>query len=128
MAGPGSSRCRFLKVEDRNGKVLYQHKQVQGKRVLDEGVAFLINHILSDNSARSITFGANSFLNMGGRPVAVKTGTTNDQRDNWAIGWSNSAIVGVWVGNNDNSPMKAVASGASGASPDLAQADPGSTD
>jgi membrane peptidoglycan carboxypeptidase len=85
--------------------------------VLDEKVAFLINDMLSDNNARLLTFGANSLLNMGGRPVAVKTGTTNDRRDNWAIGWSPTTIVGVWVGNNDNSPMKSVASGVSGASP-----------
>lgn len=107
----------ILKVEDRDGKVLFEHKQVQGKRVLEEGVAFLINHVLTDNNARLLTFGANSYLNMGGRPVAVKTGTTNDRRDNWTVGWSNSAMVGVWVGNNDNSPMKSVASGVSGASP-----------
>lgn len=107
----------ILKVTDRNGKALYEHKPIQGKRVLDEGVAFLINHVLTDNNARLLTFGANSYLNMGGRPVAVKTGTTNDKRDNWTIGWSNSVMVGVWVGNNDNAPMKNVASGVTGASP-----------
>jgi 1A family penicillin-binding protein len=107
----------ILKVEDRDGKLLYQHKETQGKRVLEEGVAFLINHVLTDNNARLMTFGANSYLNMGGRPVAVKTGTTNDRRDNWTIGWSNSGMVGVWVGNNDNSPMKSVTSGITGASP-----------
>jgi len=107
----------ILKVEDKDGKVLFEHKDVKGKRALNEGVTYLINHVLSDNNARLLTFGANSYLNMGGRPIAVKTGTTNDKRDNWAVGWSRSAAVGVWVGNNDNSPMKQVASGVSGASP-----------
>jgi membrane carboxypeptidase/penicillin-binding protein len=107
----------ILKVEDRDGKVLYEHKPVNGKRVIGEEVAFLINHILSDNNARLLTFGANSYLNMGGRAVAVKTGTTNDKRDNWTVGWSETGMVGVWVGNNDNSPMKQVASGVTGASP-----------
>jgi 1A family penicillin-binding protein len=107
----------ILKVADRDGNVLYEHKQTQSKRVLDEGVTFLINHMLTDNNARLLTFGANSYLNMSGRPVAVKTGTTNDRRDNWTIGWSNTAMVGVWVGNNDNKPMKNVTSGVTGASP-----------
>jgi membrane carboxypeptidase/penicillin-binding protein PbpC len=72
---------------------------------------------LSDNNARSDVFGVRSLLNVSGRAVAVKTGTTNDQRDNWAIGWTPQIVVGAWVGNNDNSPMKKVASGVSGATP-----------
>jgi penicillin-binding protein 1C len=107
----------ILKVEDRNGKVLFEHKPVPGKRVIQEEHTFLINHVLSDNNARLLTFGANSLLNIGGGRVAVKTGTTNDRRDNWTIGWSRGGIVGVWVGNNDNSAMKSVASGTTGASP-----------
>ncbi len=107
----------ILRVADSNGKVLFQHHQVKGRQVVSPQEAFLINNILSDNSARLLTFGVNSLLNMGTRPVAVKTGTTNDRRDNWAIGWSRSVVVGAWVGNNDNAPMKEVASGVSGASP-----------
>lgn len=107
----------ILKVEDRNGKVLFEHKAPGKKQVMDEKVAFLINNVLSDNNARLITFGANSLINIRGANVAVKTGTTNDMRDNWAVGWTKEVVVGVWVGNNDNSPMKAVASGVSGASP-----------
>lgn len=107
----------ILKVEDRNGKVLYEHKAVSGKRVLAEDDTFLINHILTDNNARLLTFGANSYLNFGNKAIAVKTGTTNDKKDNWTIGWSRGAMVGVWVGNNDNSSMKNVASGVTGASP-----------
>lgn len=107
----------ILKVEDRNGKVIYEHKQVKPEQVLDEKIAFLISSMLSDNNARLLTFGPNSYLNLGSRAVAVKTGTTNDLRDNWTVGWSSDLIVGVWVGNNDNSPMKNVASGVSGAAP-----------
>lgn len=106
----------ILKVE-KDGRVIYEAKQVKKHRVLTEEVAFLINHVLYDNNARLLTFGANSYLNMNGRSIAVKTGTTNDKRDNWTVGWSTNAVVGVWVGNNDNSPMKEVASGVTGASP-----------
>lgn len=106
-----------LEVQDMQGNVLYKHRDVQGKRVLEPELAFLMNSILSDDGARSGAFGRNSQLNVQNRPIAVKTGTTNDQRDNWTIGWSRSTIVGVWVGNNDNSPMTKVASGVTGASP-----------
>ncbi|MFZ2199242.1 MAG: transglycosylase domain-containing protein [Microgenomates group bacterium] len=106
----------ILKVT-KDGRTLYEAKQAQKQRVLTPEVSFLINNVLSDNNARLMTFGSNSFLNMSGKPIAVKTGTTNDKRDNWTIGWSTSSVVGVWVGNNDNSAMKEVASGVTGASP-----------
>jgi len=106
----------ILKVE-KDGRTIYEAKQAKKQRVLTEEVAFLINHVLYDNNARLLTFGANSYLNMSGKSIAVKTGTTNDKRDNWTIGWSSGAVVGVWVGNNDNSAMKEVASGVTGASP-----------
>lgn len=107
----------ILKVEDNNGKILEEIKPKKGKKVLDPQEAYLISDILSDNSARADTFGTNSLLNIPGRQVAVKTGTTNDKRDNWTIGGTPQRAVGVWVGNNDNSPMLNVASGVSGASP-----------
>lgn len=107
----------ILDVRDPQGKTLFEYRQTRGRQVLTPQETFLVNHILSDNDARLLTFGVNSLLNMGSRPVAVKTGTTNDRKDNWAVGWSRSVIVGAWVGNNDNSPMKQVASGVSGASP-----------
>ncbi len=108
----------ILKVTDNNGKVLYEKKQVEGKRVLTEEVAFLISHILLDNSARASAFGTRSALNIAGKNVSVKTGTTDEKRDNWTIGYTPSYVVGVWVGNNDNTPMNpAIASGITGASP-----------
>lgn len=111
------SPVAILEVKDQKGKTLDKHKSIPGKRVLTEEEAFLINNILSDNEARLITFGPNSLLNITSRSVAVKTGTTDDMKDNWTIGWTPGKIVGVWVGNNDNTSMKAVASGTSGASP-----------
>ncbi len=107
----------ILKVEDHNGKVLEENKPQKTSRVLTEEQAFLIADILSDNKARTEVFGPNSLLNITNRQISVKTGTTNDRRDNWAIGGNSQAVAGVWVGNNDNSPMLAVSSGVSGASP-----------
>lgn len=107
----------ILKVEDRNGRILEEYKPVDLKQVITAQEAFLISNILSDNQARSMTFGAVSGLIIPNYQVAVKTGTTNDKRDNWAIGWTPNLLSVVWVGNNDNSPMGRVASGVSGATP-----------
>jgi membrane carboxypeptidase/penicillin-binding protein len=80
--------------------------------------AYLVSHILLDNNARSAAFGPSSYLVVKNHPeVSVKTGTTNDRRDNWTIGYNPSRLVAVWVGNNDNTPMSYVASGITGASP-----------
>jgi len=106
----------LLKIEDKDGHVLFEHRQVEGRQVIKPEEAFLINNILSDNTARLLAFGANSLLNTN-KPIAVKTGTTNLQKDNWTIGWSQEVMVGVWVGNNDNTSMTQVASGITGASP-----------
>lgn len=115
--GLKTSPAAILKVEDQKGKVIEENKFIKGKRVLNPEETYLINDILSDNNARLITFGANSLLNISTRRIAVKTGTTDDMKDNWTIGWDPKYIIGVWVGNNDNSSMKQVASGTSGASP-----------
>ena len=93
-------------------------KELEGDRVLTSDVTFLISHILHDNNARSAAFGESSFLNVRGHPeVSVKTGTTNDRRDNWTIGYTEFIMVVSWVGNNDNTPMSGAVSGVSGASP-----------
>lgn len=106
----------ILKVEDKDGKKLFEHRHVEGRSVIKPEEAFLINHVLSDNNARLLAFGANSLLNTG-KAIAVKTGTTNEQKDNWAVGWSQEIMVGSWVGNNNNQSMTRVASGVTGASP-----------
>lgn len=108
----------ILEIKDYKGKTLYKKKDPPEKQVVSPEATFLISHILSDNVARTDAFGPNSYLNIPGKTVAVKTGTTNDKRDNWTIGYTNDVTVGVWVGNNDNSPMdQKIASGVTGASP-----------
>lgn len=110
----------ILKVEDWRGKVLQEtdFEENEGDRILTPEVSFIISHILHDNNARSAAFGERSFLNVAGHPeVSVKTGTTNDRRDNWTIGYSKHAVVVTWVGNNDYTPMGGAVSGVSGASP-----------
>jgi len=94
-----------LKVEDINGNVL-EEASPSGREVLPRNTALTISDILSDNVARTPTFGANSSLNIPGRDVAVKTGTTNNNKDAWTVGYTPSIVVGVWAGNNDNKPMK----------------------
>lgn len=107
----------ILKVEDKDGRVLEEFKQTDGKKVMTEQEAFIISNILSDNSARELTFGTSNYLQISGYQVAAKTGTTNDKKDNWTIGWTPNLLTAVWVGNNDSSPMGNVVSGVSGASP-----------
>ena len=107
----------ILEVKDSTGKILEKNLQGQETPVLNPGVAFLLTNILSDNSARTPAFGPASQLFIPNRSVAVKTGTTQNLRDNWTIGYTPSRLVAVWVGNNDNSPMSWVASGVTGASP-----------
>lgn len=92
-------------------------KMVEKEKIIEKDYAFIINWALSDDLARAPAFGLNSKLQIPGKTVAVKTGTTNNLRDNWCIGWTPSYLVAVWVGNNDNSPMSKVASGISGATP-----------
>jgi membrane peptidoglycan carboxypeptidase len=111
----------ILKIVDSHGKTLDDYNPppspIFGKKVLPEGVAFIISDILADNNARLIEFGANSELKITGQTVSVKTGTTNDFRDNWTIGYTPDYVVSTWVGNNDNTPMSNIASGITGAAP-----------
>jgi len=107
----------ILKVSDKDGNVLEEFRPLPGKRVISQQEAFIISNILADNSARLLTFSENNLLKIPDRQVAAKTGTTNDKRDNWTIGWTPQVIVGTWVGNNNNSTMKSLVSGVSGAAP-----------
>lgn len=108
----------ILRVTDIKGKELYKAKPSDGVKVLSADIAFVISHILLDNSARSEAFGPSSYLVVPGKTVSVKTGTTDEKRDNWTVGYTPSYVVGVWVGNSDNSPMNPIiASGVTGASP-----------
>lgn len=106
----------ILSITDAHGKQLYQYDAPQlSRRLIDERIAYIISDILSDNTARIPAFGENSPLNLG-FPAAAKTGTTTDFRDNWLLGYTPDLVVGVWVGNADNAPMRDV-SGISGAGP-----------
>ena len=113
----------ILSVKNYKGNTLYTNPcthevtPCKGIRTLDPRIAYQITDILSDNNARAAAFGFNSVLNIPKQQVAVKTGTTNSLRDNWTFGYTNTRLVSTWVGNNDNTPMSAVASGITGASP-----------
>ncbi len=113
----------ILEVKDSRGEVLYQNscalegKLCPSKRTLSSKVAYQITDILSDNRARTPAFGPRSVLVIPGQQVAVKTGTTNNLKDNWTVGYTSDRVVAVWVGNNDGRPMSYVASGVTGASP-----------
>ena len=114
-----------LDIKDYKNKVYYHAsctdfsiEKCPTEQVLDPRVAFQIIDILRDNNARTPAFGSNSMLVIRDHPeVAVKTGTSNDLRDNLTVGFNQDYLTAVWVGNNDNSPMSRVASGVTGASP-----------
>jgi membrane peptidoglycan carboxypeptidase len=95
----------ILSVEDMNGTILERYTPNE-QYVLDTNVARQISDVLSDNVARAPAFGDSSYLNFPERDVAVKTGTTNDYRDAWIVGYIPQLAVGAWAGNNDNSPME----------------------
>lgn len=104
----------ILKITDNFGRDI-EPARPQPQRVLREEHAYLMTHILADNEARTPAFGPNSPLRLS-RPAAAKTGTTNDYRDDWTIGYTPDIVTGVWVGNADNTPMQGV-SGLTGAAP-----------
>ncbi len=104
----------ILSITDSFGRVI-EPARPQSRPVLRPEHAYLITSILADNEARSLTFGPNSALNLS-RPAAAKTGTTNDYKDNWTMGFTPDIVTGVWVGNADNTPMINV-SGLAGAGP-----------
>jgi 1A family penicillin-binding protein len=95
----------ILRVEDASGNILEQAQPVS-THVLSEDTASQINDVLSDNDARTPSFGADSVLYFPNQDVAVKTGTTNDYRDAWVIGYTPNIVAGAWAGNNDNTPME----------------------
>lgn len=107
----------ILKVTDSSGNTLEEYED-DPKQVIKPEVAYLITNILMDNQARTPAFGSNSLLNIPGFEVAVKTGTSDDKRDNWTIGYTPNYAVGVWVGNPDNTKMDPqLSSGVTGAAP-----------
>jgi 1A family penicillin-binding protein len=107
-----------IKITDYKGSIVDEKKDVIEKQVINPSIAYIISNILADNRARAIEFGTNSALNIPGHIVSVKTGTSDNKRDNWTIGYTPSFVVAVWVGNNNNQPMnQTLASGITGAAP-----------
>ena len=112
----GTPVCQFTPPgQDNQGLPACQLIENTGAQIVRPQHAYLLSNILSDNAARLPAFGPNSVLQLS-RPAAVKTGTTNDYKDNWTIGYTPDLVTGVWVGNVDNKEMQGV-SGVSGAGP-----------
>lgn len=108
----------ILKVTDAKGEVLREWKEVEGKKIIEPNIARMVSNVLSDNAARQYIFGASSgLLTLPGRPVAAKTGTTNDNKDAWAAGYTPSLATVVWAGNTDGRAMKNSAGGGAVAMP-----------
>ena len=108
----------ILEVSDYTGKILEKNTTSKGIQAVAPQTAWIVSNVLSDNQARVAAFGPASSLVISGKTVSVKTGTTNDKRDNWTIGYTPSFVTAVWVGNNDNSPMNPMlTSGVTGAAP-----------
>lgn len=107
----------ILQVRDKNGQIIYQYEQPETERLVDEQQVYLLTDILSDYDARKAGFGDWSrFLELPDRKIAAKTGSTNEWKDGWTIGYAPQLAVGVWVGNADNDAMKEV-TGSRGAAP-----------
>jgi len=102
-AGGQYDPTTITEIDDKYGKQIFKQNIESADQVMGEGASFLISDILNDENARAPIFG--SSLNTNGYDVAVKTGTTDEARDAWTIGYAKQLAVGVWVGNNDNTPM-----------------------
>lgn len=107
----------ILKVEEPDGNVLYEWKENEGKKIMEANYARTLSNVLSDNASRAYIFGENNYLTLGDRPVAAKTGTTNDYNDAWTMGYTPSLAAGVWVGNTDGTDMSRGADGSIIAAP-----------
>jgi penicillin-binding protein 1C len=94
----------ILRIEDTQGNLIEETEQSE-ERVLEENIALMVSDVLSDNIARAPLWGSFSLVNFGDRDVAIKSGSTNNLRDAWIMGYTPNIAVGAWVGNNDNSPM-----------------------
>ncbi len=106
----------ILQVRDKHGLIIYEYKEPKLEQVVSPQVAYVMSNILSDTTARWAAFGRPNDLEIPGHTVAAKTGTTNNWRDNWTVGYTPQLAVGVWVGNTDNEPMDKI-SGLTGAAP-----------
>lgn len=115
--GVKHEKTAILRVEDSKGTVLEEYQTNAGTQVVDPKYIAMLNSVMTNNENRAWVFGENSPLAFKDRLVAAKTGTTNEFRDGWTIGYTPSLAVGVWAGNNDNSPMTTGADGVNVAAP-----------
>lgn len=104
--GKYHSPVSILRVEDRAGNTMYEWKESEGTEAIKPEIAAITSNVLSDDASRSYVFGRNGNLTLPGRTVAAKTGTTNDNKDAWTLGYTPSIAAGVWVGNTTPAPMK----------------------
>lgn len=107
----------ILKIEDSKGEIVKENKENKGRRVVDKKYTRILTDVMSDNTARAFIFGESNYLTLPDRPVAAKTGTTNDYHDAWTVGFTPDIAAGVWVGNSDNRAMKRGADGSVIAAP-----------
>lgn len=107
----------ILKVDDANGNTLQEWKADGGEKIIEPNIARLISNVLSDDASRAYIFGTGGKLTLPGRPVATKTGTTNNNKDAWTMGYTPSLVAGVWVGNTSGATMKSHADGSFVAAP-----------
>lgn len=115
--GMKHEKTAILRIEDKEGNIVEEFKDKKGDQVVKEEYIAMLDSVISDNKNRAPVFGENSPLRFDGRQVAAKTGTTNEFRDGWTMGYTPGIAVGVWAGNNDNTPMKAGADGVNVAAP-----------
>jgi 1A family penicillin-binding protein len=117
QGGIKRQKTAILRIEDAKGVILEEFKADAGERVIDEKYVAMLDHVMSTNAYRAPVFGENSPLRSDNRPMAAKTGTTNEFRDGWTVGHTPSLSVGVWAGNNDNTSMVTGADGVNVAAP-----------
>lgn len=115
--GVKHTKTAILRIEDKEGNIVEEFKDKKGDAVVKEEYIAMLDSVISDNKNRASVFGENNPLRFDDRQVAAKTGTTNEFRDGWTMGYTPSIAVGVWAGNNDNSPMKVGADGVNVAAP-----------
>ena len=115
--GVKHTKTAILRIEDKDGNIVEEFKDKKGDAVVKEEYIAMLDSVISDNKNRASVFGENSPLRFDDRQVAAKTGTTNEFRDGWTMGYTPGIAVGVWAGNNDNTPMKAGADGVNVAAP-----------
>lgn len=117
MGGVKREKTAILKIENAKGEVQEEYKDTPGERIVAEKFVAMLDSVLSNNGNRAWIFGENNPLRFDNRPVVAKTGTTNEYRDAWTIGYTPSLAAGVWVGNNDNTSMKMGSDGSYVAAP-----------